>query len=105
MWVRMSIFQGSPNQSNEEIEQNNKTLQERILPTARQMDGFKGAMTIGDRVSGKGISLTFWETEEAMKASEEAANKLRQQSAEETNDQIAGVERYEVFIYEPPQEG
>ena len=103
MWVRMSIFQGAPGQTDEQVEQNNKIMQEKILPSARQMSGFKGVLSLGDRKSGKAISLTFWETEEAMKASEEAANQLRQQAADEIADQVAGVERYEVYISELPQ--
>ncbi len=103
MWVRMSIFQGAPDQSKEQVEQNNKMIQETVLPSARQMEGFKGVLSLGDRKSGKGISLTFWETEEAMKASEESANQLRQKAADQTAEQVAGVERYEVYINELPQ--
>ncbi len=102
MWVRMSTLQGSANQSNEEIEGTLRVLREEILPTARQMDGYQGVITIGDRTSGKGITLTFWENEDAMRASEEAANSLRQKAADETDEEIAGVERFEVYIYEPP---
>lgn len=103
MWVRMSTFQGSPDQSEEEVERINEVVREKVLPAARQIDGYKGVMSIGDRSSGKGISFTFWETEEAMRASEEAADKLRRQTAEESDEEIAGVERFEVYIYEPPQ--
>lgn len=103
MWVRMSTLQGSPNQSDEEIEQVLKVLRENILPAARQMDGYKGVISVGDRSNGKGVTLTFWETEEAMQASEEAANKLRQQAADEMDEEISGVERFEVYINEPPQ--
>lgn len=103
MWVRMSTFQGSADQTDDEIEESLKALRENILPTARQMAGFQGVMSLSDRSSGKGMTLTFWESEEAMKASEEAANQLRQQAAEETRDAIAGVERFEVLIFEPPQ--
>jgi hypothetical protein len=35
-----------------------------------------------------------------MRASEEAANQLRQESAEASRDEIAGVERYEVGLFE-----
>lgn len=103
MWVRMSTLQGSPNQSDEDVEQLLKVMRENVLPAAQQMNGYKGVLTLGDRVSGKGVSLTFWETQEAMKASEEAANKLRQQAADEMEEEIAGVERFEVFINEAPQ--
>lgn len=102
MWVRMSTLQGSPNQTDSEVEQLVKVLRENVLPTAQQMDGYKGVLSLGDKVSGKGVTLTFWETEEAMKASEEAANKLRQQAATEMDEEIAGVERFEVLINEVP---
>ena len=102
MWVRMSTFQGSAGQSDEEIEQQIAILRNNIIPTARQMDGYKGVLSIGDRSTGKAISLTFWESEKAMRASEEAADRLRAQAADETQEQIAGVERFEVYINEVP---
>ena len=102
MWVRMSTFQGSSEQSDEEIEQQVMILRENILPTARQMDGYKGVLSLGDRSTGKSISLTFWESEEAMRASEEAADRLRQHAADEVKEEIAGVERFEVYINEAP---
>jgi heme-degrading monooxygenase HmoA len=102
MWVRMSTFQGSTGQSNDEVEQQVKILRENIIPAARQMDGYKGVLSLGDRSTGKSISLTFWQSEEAMRASEEAADKLRHQAADEVQEEIAGVERFEVYINEAP---
>ena len=102
MWVRMSTFQGSSEQSDEEIEQQLMILRENILPAARQMDGYKGILSLGDRSTGKSISLTFWESEEAMRASEEAAHRLRQHAADAVKEEIAGVERFEVYINEAP---
>jgi len=64
------------------------------------MDGFKGLIALGDRQSGKTLGITLWESEEAMRASEEAANLMRSESAEASGEQIAGVERYEVGLFE-----
>lgn len=102
MWVRMSTFQGSSEQSDEEIEQQIMILRENILPTARKMDGYKGILSLGDRSTGKSISLTFWESQEAMRASEEAAGRLRQHAADEVKEGVAGVERFEVYMNEAP---
>jgi heme-degrading monooxygenase HmoA len=102
MWVRMSTFQGSTGQSDDEIEQQIKILRENIVPAARQMSGYKGVLSLGDRSTGKSITLTFWESEQAMRGSEEAADKLRQQAAEEVLEEIVGVERFEVYINEAP---
>jgi heme-degrading monooxygenase HmoA len=96
MHARVSIFEGSPDQIEEMLSQ----AREQVLPRARQMDGFKGLIALGDRQSGKTLGITLWESEEAMRASEEAANQMRQESAEAGGEQIAGVERYEVGLFE-----
>ena len=101
MHARVSIFEGSP----DEIDEGLRQAREQVLPRARQMDGFKGIIALGDRQSGKTLGITFWESEEAMRASEEAANRLREESAEAGGGTVAGVERYEVGLFEVPSAG
>ena len=96
MHARVSIFEGSPDQIGEGLRQ----AREQVLPRARQMDGFKGLIALGDRQSGKTLGITLWESEEALHASQEAANQLREESAEASGEQVAGVERYEVGLFE-----
>jgi heme-degrading monooxygenase HmoA len=52
---------------------------------------------MGDRETGKLVSVTLWESEEALRASEEAADQLRADAADRTGGAIASVERFEVF--------
>ena len=66
----------------------------------QQQDGFKGFIALGDRQSGKLIGVSFWESEQAMRSSEEVADRTRRESAEAMSDTIAGVERYEVGLFE-----
>jgi heme-degrading monooxygenase HmoA len=94
--ARVSTFEGSPDLIDEMLRQ----VREQVLPQAKQDEGFKGMIALGDRQSGKTLGITFWESEEAMRASEEAANRLRSESAEAGGQTIAGVERYEVGIFE-----
>ncbi len=101
MYARLSILQGPPELMDEGLRQ----AREVVLPTARQIEGFKGMIALGDRQSGKTLGITFWESEEAMRASEEAAGRLREESAEAGGDEIAGVERYEVGLFEVASEG
>ena len=101
MHARVSIFEGSPDEIDEALRQ----AREQVLPQARQMDGFKGIIALGDRQSGKTLGITLWESEEAMRASEEAANRLREESAEAGGGTVAGVERYEVGLFEVPSAG
>jgi heme-degrading monooxygenase HmoA len=90
MHARVSIFEGPPDQIDGSLRQ----VREQVLPRAKEMDGFKGMIILADRQSGNSRSITFWESEEAMRASEEEANRLREESAEASGEQIAGVERY-----------
>lgn len=41
-----------------------------VLPVAKQLQGFKGAWLLNNRETGKGMSLTLWETEADMKSVE-----------------------------------
>jgi len=36
---------------------------EKIAPSLKQTKGFKGAYLFGDRNTGKGVTITLWETE------------------------------------------
>ena len=96
MYARVSILKGSPELMDESLRQ----AREVVLPRGKQMDGFKGMIALGDRQNGKSLGITFWESEEAMSASEEAANRLREESAKASGDTIAGVGRYEVGLFE-----
>ena len=96
MFARVSTFQGPPDRTAEGI----RVAREQILPAARLQDGFKGIYLLYDSESGKSLSITLWETEEDMKASEEAALRARTESAQTTGDVILSVERYEVALQE-----
>ena len=77
-------------------------LEEQVLPQIQQQDGYRGFIALGDRQSGKMLSVTLWESEQAMRASEEAANRLRDESTEAVGGAVAGVERYEVRLFDVP---
>jgi heme-degrading monooxygenase HmoA len=95
--ARASTFEGPPDR----IDDGLRYMREEILPTAFQEDeGFKGALALTDRQSGKMLTITFWESEEAMRASEEEANRLRGDIAQAGGETIAAVERYEVGLFE-----
>ena len=96
MYGRVTRLEGSPDQ----IEQGNEFMEQTILPAARQLEGFRGVLSLTDRANGRGLTVTLWETEEAMQASEEAANRLRDEAARAFGGTIVGVERYEVTFSE-----
>ncbi len=96
MYARISTLEGSP----EQIDEGLRYVRENVLPQLQQQDGFKGMAALADRQTGRTLGITFWESEEALRASEEAADRLRADSAEAMSDTIAGVERYEVGFME-----
>jgi heme-degrading monooxygenase HmoA len=100
MHARVSTYQGPPNPEQEQVEEGLRYARENVLPQAQQMDGFKGVIGLLDRQSGKSLTVTLWESEQAMSASEEEANRLRQQSAEAAGETVEDVERYEVTLLE-----
>ncbi len=55
-----------------------------ILPAARQQKGFHNGFLLTDAVTGKGVSVTLWDTEADMKAGE-ASGYLQQQLGKMTN--------------------
>ncbi len=79
--------------------------QEQVLPQLQQMDGFKGFITLGDRESGRVRGVAFWESEEALHATEEAASRIRGSSAEATGGTVVSVENCEVNVFEVPSSG
>ncbi len=65
-----------------------------------QMQGITEALFLVDRTEGKAITITIWESEEALRASEQAADEIRQRGAAAGGGQITGVSRYEIVLRE-----
>jgi len=82
------------------LDEMNREGAEHVLPALRMQDGFGGGLVLVDRSSGKVIAVTFWESEQAMEITEEAAYWLRCFGAEAGDGRLKGVERYEVFFSE-----
>jgi len=84
-----------------ELDQNIQYVNDQVVPTLQKSpaSGFKGAYWLADRDAGKLMVFTLWESEQAMKASEDAIKQAREQSGDKGNgDGIKqkGSMRYEV---------
>ena len=101
MHARVTTIQGSP----EKMDDAKGHIQEQTLPQLQKMEGFKGFVALGDRQSGKVLGVAFWESEEALRATEEAVSGVRGGAAEAADGVVAGVEEYEVFVNEAPSAG
>ncbi len=94
MHARVSTLEGPP----EQVDELSRITTEWVAPSLTQMDGFRSMLALADRESGKALLVTLWESEEAMRQSEEEADQLRGDTARAAGETIAGVERYEVVL-------
>ena len=101
MYARVTTLEGPP----DKLDDATRHVQEQVLPQLKQMDGFKGFVALGNRQSGKLLGVALWENEEALRASEEAASRLRGGAAEATDSAVARVEEFEVSVFEAPSAG
>jgi heme-degrading monooxygenase HmoA len=74
-------------------------LEERDVPVFKQLDGFRGFLAMVDRSNGKIVGMSFWDTEDQMKASEEAVTGARDRAARTGGAEAEPeVERLEVAL-------
>ncbi|HYZ76206.1 MAG TPA: hypothetical protein VE596_02420 [Gaiellaceae bacterium] len=62
----------------------------------KAIDGFSHAYFMVDRDSGKGMSITIWNSEEALLASAAKADELRSKGAAAGGAEIESVQHYEI---------
>ena len=96
MHARVTTLEGPP----DKIDDATRHVREQVLPQLQQMDGFKGFVALSDRQSGKVLGVAFWENKEVLRATEEAVSRMRSGAAEATGGTVAGVEQYEVPVFE-----
>ncbi len=96
MYARVTTLEASPDRMDDAT----RFVQEQVLPQLKQQDGFKGLIALSDRQSGKVLGIALWESEEALRATEETAARIRGGAAEATGAAAAGAENYEVALFE-----
>ncbi len=85
----------------ERMDQGLDQVQRDILPLMRELPGFKGLLGLVNRTANVGITISFWESEGAMRESEGAGAELRAKAAEAMKAETEPmVNRYEVVLFE-----
>ena len=97
MHARVSSYHSPPEQVTDAAVDN---MNATILPRVLEMGGNRGAIFLLDRETGKTMTITLWDSEEAMRASEETGNQLRRDAAQTTSASIGNIERFEVASME-----
>ncbi len=91
MFARVSTYKTGP-------ETVSDTPSEDIVRRVLQLSGCKGIYYLNGKESDKAISITLWDTEEAMTESRQEANKIRKENSEAEKTQIVEVEEFEVTV-------
>ena len=95
MHARVTSVSGS----SADVEAGIANFRQSVVPFAQEHGN--GAILLVDRQTGDAIAITLWEDEQALRASEEAANALRAGAAQEMGaSQQPSVARYEVAVFE-----
>ncbi len=101
MHARVTTLEVPP----ERTEDATRHLREEVLPQLGRMEGFRGFVGLLSKQGGKQLGVAFWESEEALRASAEAVVSVREGTAEAAGGTVAGVEEFEVNVYEAPSAG
>jgi heme-degrading monooxygenase HmoA len=102
MHARLTTLEGVPS---DKMDEATRHIREQTLPQLQQLDGFEGFIAVRDRENGRLRGLALWESEDALRATDEAAARIRGTAAEATGGTIASVENYEVVVFEAPSAG
>lgn len=68
MKARVAVFNVKGGKREEAV----SLFRDSVIPEARKQKGFKGGLLLTNPVTGQGISIGLWETEEDMTATEES---------------------------------
>lgn len=93
MYARVATFEGDPSQADQAIEFV-RGQQEAGPPPG--LEDAKGMLMLIDRQAGKGLGITLFESEEAMRRGDEALNAM---NPPDTAGRRTAVDFYEVPIH------
>lgn len=100
MHARMTRYEGAAPDAIEEAVQ----VKKGVLPTEfGQTEGMKGVVFLVDQKSGTIVIISLWDDEEAMRASEDEATRVREEVT--GPGETASVERYQVALLNVEQAG
>jgi hypothetical protein len=93
MFARITRLAVSP----ERLQEGHREIEEHLIPALRMQAGYGGGLLLADPESGKMVSVTLWEDEQKMHATDEAAHWFRVFGAEAFEGAVTDVETYEVY--------
>jgi heme-degrading monooxygenase HmoA len=91
MFARIGSWQGTP----EDLERWIVRSRDEVLPAVQQQPGIAAAYCLLDRDAGRGLTITIWESEDAMRASEQFRARTQAGTAVASGAAVS-TDRYEV---------
>jgi len=68
MFARLTVFQVNI----DKLDETKKIYKESVIPAAKSQKGYRGVYLLTDSKTGKGISITLWDSEEDAIANEQS---------------------------------
>jgi quinol monooxygenase YgiN len=93
VYARSTTIQANPSS----IDAGTAHVRDEVLPALRQLDGFIGLSMMVDRDSGRCIATSAWQSEDAMRASADQVQQVRNRAAEILGG-TAEVEEWEIAV-------
>jgi hypothetical protein len=102
MYARVTHFTGlAPERIKATLEQ----FREQHLPTLEQASGYRGMWAGVDEVGGRAIAVTYWESIDALRATDALANEVRAAAVMKAGldrERPTIIDRYEVVLQREP---
>jgi heme-degrading monooxygenase HmoA len=73
-------------------------VRDKVMSTLEGLEGHVGLSLLADRASGRCITTSAWESEEAMRASEQAVQEIRSRAAEIFGGGSPTVDEWEIAV-------
>jgi heme-degrading monooxygenase HmoA len=100
MYARVLRVTGDPAKADEGIE----AYRSRAAPALKEQGGYAGARLLIDRETGAGMSVTYWQDEQTLGASESALASVRGDTMSRFGADAPATENYEVVVQHRPQQ-
>ena len=92
MYARVTVVQGSP----DKVEKGIDSFNSEVLPAVKGVAGYKAAFLLADRATGKGIGITLWESQDALRRGAEAVDAARAATIKAMGGSVPPAEEFEV---------
>jgi hypothetical protein len=92
--ARITSLEGDPHRIDEDV----RFFKENVLPEVADLTGWRGVIALADRSTGSKKIITFWDSDESLRASSVRTTQLGIRAAAALGDAITGVEHFAVAV-------